>query len=132
LRYSKKKKKEIKIKHCLKIKQSLNNIFITFCTIEGLVLFKLSKGLTELKFNKKRSIFLFELIMKVFLKKCLRKVKRIRRHPILVQAMVPLSSAYMLKGCLRAIKSRKIRIHYFYFFNKKGFNGLRKKKQRRK
>ena len=140
MRYSKKKNKiifskqvrKVTIYHIIKINQSLNNIFITLCTGKGKVIYKISKGIAKMNFSKKRNIFLFELITKIFVKYCLRKAKSIRRNPIIVEAFLHPRRAYMLKGCIRALKFRKIRIYEFHYLYKKGYNGLRKKKKRRR
>jgi small subunit ribosomal protein S11 len=114
---------------CLKIRPTVNNIFITLTNTKGNVLVSSHSGLLKFKGSKKRTAYIAGLVIKNVVRKI--KKKNFDINGYIVQLYGSLKN-WSFKTALKKLYELKLKnIFFLQYIIKHTHNGLRNKKKRR-
>ena len=113
----------------IKVKLTLNNIFITYTDFEGNVLKKKHSGILKFKGSKKKTPYVASGVVKEL-------IKDIKESNLMKDFFILQINNFIRKGVIRSIVSQLQNSNlnnfiYLEYINKKTHNGLRLKKKRR-
>lgn len=113
----------------IKVKPTLNNIFITLTDLDGNVLISKHAGLLEFKGSKKRTPYVAGLILK-------NLIEEIQSLNLIIKTFKLQVKGYIRSGAINNIVKQLADLNinnviYIEYIMKKAHNGLRLKKARR-
>jgi len=112
----------------LKIKPTLNNIFLTLTDTKGNVLISKHAGLINVKGSKKRTPFVAGEVVEDLLKEIDKKNLSIKLYILQIDGYIKNA---IISSVIKKLKALQNNIFYIEYINKKAHNGLRPKKKRR-
>lgn len=124
-------KKKIKIyNYCiLKVKPTLNNVFVTLTDVDGNVILKSSAGIEKFSGKKKGTAYVAEVVVKNMILGLKEKKIRINMLALELQGFV---KNYSFKRIIKLFQKIKVTILMsVYAYVRKAHNGMRKKKEKR-
>ena len=124
-------KNKIKIyNYCiLKIRPTINNIFITLTDIDGKVILKSSAGVEAFTGKKKGTAYVAEVVVKKLVLGLHQKKIRINMLALELQGFI---KNYAFKKMFKIFSKFKVTILMgIYTYTKKAHNGMRKRKAKR-